>query len=237
LRLQKLVRCHRRPPAAADGSPLPLELYGILLEGLSPVPLKFFAWPFTRRKIAAADFSYVDMEFQRRLQIEDHCSGLLCLRDYDQEIQDDDDKLVVNPATRQWARLPPPPCTAMEFFVDQMCLVFDPTVSPHYEVLLVHRVPWWAGSMPLFTSTKEAEWPPSPYAVPVFSSKTWTWEERMFVRRGEPAGTNADMHSDLIRDHFHRYVAYWKGAVYVHCQNDSMMRYISIHPLNMRGHF
>jgi hypothetical protein len=205
---------------------LPHSLHGILIFArLDPSPLKFFANPFTRRRVAAADLGYVDADYQRRLKIESHCNGLLCLWNYDDEVEDDD-TLVVNPATRQWARLPPPPppCVAMELFGEQMCLAFDPAVSPHYEVLLIHRIPWSPSSTPMFAG--ETEWPPSSYAVPVFSSKTWTWEERLFVRRGEPAGTIAGMQSQLVWDNVHRYVVYWKGALYVHCQNDSIMRYL-----------
>uniref|UniRef100_A0A8R7TW45 F-box associated domain-containing protein n=1 Tax=Triticum urartu TaxID=4572 RepID=A0A8R7TW45_TRIUA len=46
----------------------------------------------------------------------------------------------------------------------------------------------------------------------------------VLVRRGEAAGAIADMHSPRAREPEHRYAVYWKGALYVHCQNDSIMR-------------
>jgi hypothetical protein len=41
-------------------------------------------------------------------------------------------------------------------------------------------------------------WPPSTFTTHVFYSRKWRWEERSFVRQGDPAGTIADMisHSD-----------------------------------------
>ncbi|XP_072151030.1 uncharacterized protein [Setaria viridis] len=36
------------------------------------------------------------------------------------------------------------------------------------------------------------EWPPTPWQVSVFSSRTGQWEDRSFVREGEPAGTVKD---------------------------------------------
>ncbi|CAM0875465.1 unnamed protein product [Alopecurus aequalis] len=145
---------------------LPLSLYGIFfMEGL--IYPKFFANPMTRRKIAATEFGYVNTEYDERpLHIQDHCNGLLLVWDL----------LVVNPATRQHARLPPPPPppAGMEDFDDHRCLAFDPTLSPHYEVLLVHRVPRELENTTILTN--ESEWPPSPYPMRVFSSKTWRWE-------------------------------------------------------------
>ncbi|XBI18580.1 hypothetical protein VPH35_060323 [Triticum aestivum] len=55
-------------------------------------------------------------------------------------------------------------------------------------------------------------------------TRTWTWEERVLVRRGEAAGAIADMQSPRAREPEHRYTVYWKGELYVHCQNDSIMR-------------
>ncbi|TVU04494.1 hypothetical protein EJB05_47605, partial [Eragrostis curvula] len=55
----------------------------------------------------------------------DHCNGLLLFPDH-----------VLNPATMQRARLPPPPLPdlAAEDLYHGSFLVFDPAVSPHYEV-------------------------------------------------------------------------------------------------------
>ncbi|KAF0924712.1 hypothetical protein E2562_014517 [Oryza meyeriana var. granulata] len=72
---------------------------------------------------------------------------------------------VCNPATRRWTLAPP-----LEETIRYHCcayLAFDPAVSPHYDVL-----------------------------AKVFSSRTGPrgrWEERAFVREGEPAGTVEDI--------------------------------------------
>ncbi|WVZ59895.1 hypothetical protein U9M48_009983 [Paspalum notatum var. saurae] len=64
-----------------------------------------------------------------RLHLLGHCNGLVLLQDR-----------VVNPATRQWARLPPrppPPCAAPAYLYTDVYLVYDPAVSPHYELFSV----------------------------------------------------------------------------------------------------
>lgn len=190
---------------------LPLSLHGIFfMEQINLTPPKFFGSPLIQRKIAAK-LDYLDTDFVGHLSVKDHCNGLFLLWD----------QLVVNPETRQWVRLPLPPCTGMEGLGVDMCLAFDPTVSPHYEVLLLPYVPRMLQSTTMFS--KESVWPPSSYTIRVFSSRTWQWEEKLLVRRGEATGTIADMQSDWQPEH--RYTVYWQGALYVHCQNDSIMRY------------
>ncbi|CAN6215821.1 unnamed protein product [Urochloa humidicola] len=66
-----------------------------------------------------------------------------------------------------------------------------------------------------------AEWPLSPFTMQVFSSRKWRWEERSFVRQGEPAGTIADMRRP---GRYHLQAVYFRGALYVQCQNDYVMR-------------
>ena len=106
---------------------LSLSVHGIFfIKDLDPNFPEFFANPPIHRKIAAKlDYLDTHTHYDDYLYIEDHCNGLLLLWD----------QLLLNPATRQWTRLPPPPplppCTGMEEFLDDMCLVFDPTVSPH----------------------------------------------------------------------------------------------------------
>jgi len=149
------------------------------------------------------------------LHIIDHCNGLLLL----------DFGRLVNPATRQWARLPPSPhpSTGMVDFYDNYGLVYDPMVSPHYEVFLIPTVPARLGSSSRFK--EDSEWPPSPYSTHVFSSRSWRWEERSFVLEGGVAvATIADMMLPA-RQNFERHTVYLRGALYVHCQDDSVMRY------------
>ncbi|KAI5009510.1 hypothetical protein ZWY2020_011647 [Hordeum vulgare] len=113
--------------------------------------------------------------------IKDHCNGLLLLLG----------GYVVSPTTRQWVVLPPRPPrrNAKELlFRHYDYIVFDPAVSPHYEVLVVPEVPWsdrgtWAAG---------CQWPPSAMLLQVYSSRANWWEERSFARQGrrsEPSPT------------------------------------------------
>ncbi|KAJ1280448.1 hypothetical protein BS78_04G233400 [Paspalum vaginatum] len=67
-----------------------------------------------------------------------------------------------------------------------------------------------------------SEWRPSPYTTHVFSSTTCKWEERFFVRQGQPVGTIADIIGSPVDSDHHG--VYFQGALYVHCQNNSVMR-------------
>ncbi|KAE8772206.1 hypothetical protein D1007_55788 [Hordeum vulgare] len=140
-------------------------------------------------------------------EITDYCNGLLLI------VADK----VVNPATRQWASLPPLPCACVRR--ETTCgrcycnryLVYDPTVSPHYEVFYIPRIPRYVPA-DVACST---EWPPSPYVMHVFSSATNCWSERSFRREGEAAGTMADMKSESKSDGGLYYSAHWQGSLYV----------------------
>ena len=109
-------------------------------------------------------------------------------------------------------------CALQKFFF----LAYDPMASPHYEIVLIPVPRTGTNNIELKESS---EWPPSPFTMQVFSSKKWRWEERSFVQEGEAAETIADMQ-------YHRFEAvYLRGALYVHCQNDSVMRYTLMHSL------
>jgi hypothetical protein len=174
-----------------------------------------------------APFDYLDTQDGESLMITQHCNGLLLLGYYE-------DARVLNPATRQWARLPSPPpmftpgmegtdpvigsCTTDH----HMYLVFDPTVSSDYKVFVVKHVPF----DPYYDPDSEVharEWPPSTFVLLVFSSRTEQWEEKPFVREGDAAGTIGHM---LREDTPHYYTTYWRGALYVH-QHDFLMRYLA----------
>lgn len=174
----------------------------------------------------------------------DHCNGLLLRAD----------DTVLNPATGHCSPLPkcpPPPHPEMDQYFQEMYLVFDPAVSPHYEVFSIPRVPeesvddeivrlrpdnnrWLPHCIPGLqelpfysceaVDDREPEWPPSPFVLNVFSSGTGRWEKRSFDRQGEAAGTVADMErSPKWVDK--RYAVYWKGALYVHCEGDFVTRF------------
>jgi hypothetical protein len=76
------------------------------------------------------------------------------------------------------------------------------------------------------------EWPPSPWSLKVFSSRTGQWEDRSFVREGQPAGTVEDMRLDDREPTWHgprqRYAVYRNGGLYVHCRGSFMARYASV---------
>ncbi|TVU47502.1 hypothetical protein EJB05_07105, partial [Eragrostis curvula] len=103
---------------------LPHELRGIFINFMDyPCP-NFFARP-------SPSYPRICRDLNLNCII-DHCNGLLLCgwRNY----------CVVNPATRRWDRVPEPRTeTAAQDYVPY--LVFDPAVSPHYEVFLIPTVP------------------------------------------------------------------------------------------------
>nr|AAO72400.1 hypothetical protein [Oryza sativa Japonica Group]ABF98174.1 hypothetical protein LOC_Os03g47360 [Oryza sativa Japonica Group] len=84
--------------------------------------------------------------------VEDHCNGLLLLKSG-----------VANPATRQWVPSPPAPPQPVwmkDFYRFDSYLVFDPTISTHYEIFKIPRVPS-TGFRVLDPMLKSLQWPPS----------------------------------------------------------------------------
>jgi hypothetical protein len=76
---------------------------------------------------------------------------------------------------------------------------------------------------------EESEWPPSMCKMYVFSSKSGCWKERDFVQKGDAAGTVGE-----ARERYSKFsAAYFRGALYLHCQTDFLMRYKSYSPLIM----
>ncbi|TVU04593.1 hypothetical protein EJB05_47712, partial [Eragrostis curvula] len=124
----------------------------------------------------------------------------------------------------QRARLPPPPLPDLDLCHGSF-LVFDPAVSPHYEVFLIPHVPSRYDAMNVPQST---EWPPSTFTLRVFSSRTKHWEERSFLRQGPPMGTLADVQAQVqasTRLHYYSaYAAYHRGRLYVQWSNDFVTR-------------
>jgi hypothetical protein len=86
------------------------------------------------------------------------------------------------------AAAPAPDVEHGEAFHQMECLAYDPAVSLHYEVFLIPFLPDDPQSM-LEPEMLQSEWPPSPYALQVFSSATGRWEEKLFGREGPAAGT------------------------------------------------
>ncbi|CAN6227377.1 unnamed protein product [Urochloa humidicola] len=75
----------------------------------------------------------------------------------------------------------------------------------------------------------QVEWPPTLWMLDVFSSRVGRWEERAFVRQGDPVATVQDMRLDqskpTLRGPRQCYAAYWHGALYVHCRGSFIARF------------
>jgi hypothetical protein len=161
--------------------------------------------------------SYASRE---KYSIKDHCNGLLLI-----------DKYVVNPATRRWDALPPAPPRRVQFLVSTYhdpegtpiyetihnYLVFDPTVSAHYQVLRICALSRM-GSMDELRK-KDAECPSPMCTLNVLSSRTGCWEEKRFAREGDAAGTFAE-----VRAQPQSGAVYWGGALYVHREAHFVLR-------------
>jgi hypothetical protein len=194
---------------------LPHKVAGIFIEYNCCDWWEFFARPTTGNDISGE----LDFLPDAEPDIRDHCNGLLL--GYN---------CVFNPATQRWAPLPPRPHSLMKEEVCLYCqeyLVFDPTISPHYEVLLIPRIASQSSRPhPTDPSIEESEWPPSRYVLHVFSSKTQQWEERLFLRTGQPMGTVGDMRRKHSSFCVGRYAAYSQGDLYVTCEANFVMRYV-----------
>ncbi|XP_037431794.1 uncharacterized protein LOC119298536 [Triticum dicoccoides] len=120
-----------------------------------------------------------------------------------------------------------------DLLVQYKHLVFDPTVSPHYQVFSIpslreqstYRDMGVCSTVQLDRLVEKSEWPPSTYILDVFSSMSDRWEERPFAREGDVAGI-----VEARQDHPYgwssakRGAAYWQQALYVHCQPNAVMR-------------
>ncbi|XBH77903.1 hypothetical protein VPH35_104285 [Triticum aestivum] len=171
---------------------LPLSVAGIFIN-FNDLPLPEF---FSRPSAPAGPsifgrFDYLPYSGLRLIQ--DHCNGLLLFKDY-----------VANPATRQWESLPSRPMF-MDLDADftyEDYLVFDPTLSPHYEVFVIPRLRYKRVMRGFHDNNSEvmekSEWPPSLLGLHVFSSKSGCWEGRDGV--------------------------YWRGDLFVLCEAEFIMR-------------
>jgi hypothetical protein len=188
---------------------LPLSVGGIFLSLLFvPAPPLLFAPASVGREVGGGRLqACIKMNNPWNIpHISDCCNGLVLVAEH-----------VVNPATRWSARVPP--CPALpdddDDAGDEYHLLFDPSLSPHFEVLVIQGPHDYHGE-------GSAEWPPSPCVMWVYSSTTERWEKRPFVREGGPAGNLAEVLSAPEPDN--RHAVYCHGALYAHCKSDFIMR-------------
>ncbi|CAM0871449.1 unnamed protein product [Alopecurus aequalis] len=201
---------------------LPLSSHGIFLHFYYHKFPELFARPFSTGRVSAItgklDFlpntdTSIKPCTRVDYDIEDHCNGLLLLNKY-----------VVNPATRRWDPLPlcPPShdhpiVMHTDDFIQttfNSYLAFDPTVSPHYEVLIVpDACSNFDGESidPMVYESKILSSSSPTCALRVFSSRYGGWEWRSFVREGRAAGAFREPEPFMGR----RCAAYWRGALYV----------------------
>ncbi|KAM0852378.1 hypothetical protein ACQ4PT_051797 [Festuca glaucescens] len=136
-----------------------------------------------------------------------HCNGLLLSYGYDTCFY------VANPAIGWKVLLPrtPSPCVASKPVSWSEYLVFDPTVSNHYEVIAVPALGFYPKPQPqydpvpapILKESEKSEWPPPQFVMHVLSSTTGRWEARSFSREGEAAGTVADTRSRMQQRYEH----------------------------------
>ncbi|KAL6654603.1 hypothetical protein ACP70R_008068 [Stipagrostis hirtigluma subsp. patula] len=212
---------------------LPHSVRGFFVNYVDHGRPHFFARPAAtagRRRIDGK-FRYVrPVHTNAWYVVADHCNGLVLYRDVDH-----DELYACNPTTRRWVCLPP--LAVDEKRKRRVFLVFDPTVSRHYQVLMAplepaekkpQKKPAAAGDTEADDGAwRSMEWPPSRWTWHIFSSRTGRWRERVFVREGEAAGMVADLMMDSMRYHWQprwRYAAYWQGALYLHCRGEYVSR-------------
>uniref|UniRef100_A0ACD5XRB2 Uncharacterized protein n=1 Tax=Avena sativa TaxID=4498 RepID=A0ACD5XRB2_AVESA len=93
-------------------------------------------------------------------------------------------------------------------------------VSPHYEVFKIPTLVGYGRGEEVGPSMEESEWPPYLCKMYVFSSKSGCWEEKDFVREGDAARTVGKVRAGWSEIT----AAYFRGALYVHCETDFLMR-------------
>ncbi|XP_062225006.1 uncharacterized protein LOC133923758 [Phragmites australis] len=184
---------------------LPHSVHGIFINYIGHRRPHLFARPSSSSTIPKIGFMPNDS--RDSWSVLDHCNGLL-LREYEWE----SGLCVCNPATRRWQVLPRHDEERLYYYAGAY-LVFDPAV---FEVLLIPDVPKPSPTdhqkvdeerrallrqqemdtpfcLDWLFSSPSVEFPPSPWRLNVFSSRTGRWEGRAFVREGEPAGTIKDI--------------------------------------------
>jgi hypothetical protein len=249
--------------AAIDARGMLLDVAHLVPHGLRGIYINFVGQympyffspeqPTNPRIDAALDFMQLQPWWGNG-KVLDHRNGLLLYTN------DSATLYVCNPATRRWAELPTRP------FGDRRgseYLMFDPTVSLHYDLLFFPEPPLEHNAMkgelerlfpkrPSFGADWKHRrlpnrglgsmaWPPVEYSVQVFSSRTGQWEERSFVREEHTPVTVSDVWSDPCgrrsywqKHRVKRYHAvYWREAFYLHCLGGFIIRFVLIQAMEI----
>ncbi|KAL6654598.1 hypothetical protein ACP70R_008063 [Stipagrostis hirtigluma subsp. patula] len=223
---------------------LPHAVRGLFVNYIDHFRPHFFArptspsWPCSPN--IDGEFAIIERENPHPwFSVLDHCNGLVLLSG---DHFGDSAMHVCNPTTRRWARLPPR--SDHRHWARRAALVVDLAASPHWEVLLQPIEPDKErerqrrpdeDELPdgrLFSEDdgvgwRLMEWPPQPWIWHVLSSRTMRWEERVFAREGEAAGTVTDLLLQEVPEFYEprwRYAAYWQGALYLHCRGEYVSR-------------
>ncbi|XBI78782.1 hypothetical protein VPH35_088411 [Triticum aestivum] len=202
---------------------LPLSFAGLLIHFDKHKYTEFFARPsahavsgnlsFLPSTAPHAGTIWDDASDWDDYKIQNHCNGLLLLSD----------NHVVNPAIRRWNALPPCPAKDGTWYMwYRGHLVYDPMVSPHYEVFMVPslRDKDDPSNRPDLLMEK-SEWPPSPCKMYVFSSRSGCWEEKYFIRQGDAAGIVSEMQVGWPE---FRTAVYFRRALYIYSEAAFLMR-------------
>jgi hypothetical protein len=169
--------------------------------------------------------------YPHKATIHSCCNGLLFL-------EDSGNYFVFNPATARYARLLCGLCPSTKFAVGAMSLAFDPAVSLHYDVFLLHEdalVQKWTSAM---FGEPDLPFPPEKVIpLEVYSSRTGQWEIREFTPGRCAPGHLYDM---IVRssncyqfktrfwldDTYERMIwssHYWRDSLYMHSRENVLI--------------
>jgi hypothetical protein len=161
---------------------LPHSLQGIFINYIDYKRPHCLSRPSAQKPLIDGNLDYLPGYTQDFNTIIDHCNGLLL---YEAGLL-----YVVNPATRRWDSV------HCKGDVNQAYLVFDPAVSPHYELFFIPDIPKEIFQGHQTNPHDSMEWPPSLWTMNVFSSSSRQWQKRSFVRQDDAVGTVASIRVD-----------------------------------------
>ncbi|TVU45880.1 hypothetical protein EJB05_05388, partial [Eragrostis curvula] len=215
---------------------LPLSVGGIFIGFRYHSFPEFFSRPSSSagRRVSGQMDDYLpfpsaaaaDYDGEHGFSLSGHCNGLLLLQDASLYRHD---YVVVNPATRAWAPVPPLPAASRweaHIIASATTSRRSDRASPHhhhhYEVISVPHISYcWPQLYPSVV-TEADEWPPPTIAAHIFSSSTRRWEERLSLSDNKyqmiapPVGARAGEYSGI-------YLGKSKNGVYLASVNHTFL--------------